>query len=201
MKIFKKSAEKIGTLIFTFPDGKKLYQVKEDYFERLPSEKLRIIQENSNYIAHLGISKTTLEAGHKMLRNLAYEISALTERKDKSELKKKAEDLGKLIDQIDTTRKEYDNTNEAIMVSLFDLFYFFEGEIPFVWSEESLEIKRYYLREYPYFRAFFFRKLNDYIADYRLTYQTSINIALAQSTVQELIKDWSHIGTSEASTI
>ena len=200
MRIFKKKADRYGTHIFTFPNGKKLFQIKEEYFEKLPAEKLRSIQENSNYIAFLGISKTTLEAGHSMIKRIANEISVLSDNKSKAEREKKIQDLNRVIDQIDTTRKEYDHTNEAIMVSLFDLFYYLEGETPFIWSEQNLEAKRYYLNEYPYFRSFFFQKLNDFTTGYKVTYQNCINLALAQSTIQEVVKDLNLTNTSEHKT-
>lgn len=187
--LFKKKVSKYGNIIFTFPDGKNVYQLKEEYFEKLPAKKLRYVQENSNYIAYLGISKSTLEVGHKMIKQTAYEISALTGKKDKAELQKKVEDLTKLVDQIDTTRKEYDGTNETIMVSLFDLFFYFDNEDPFLWSEESLELKRFYLNEYPYFRSFFFQQLNDYMKAYKITWQNCISFALAQTTIQEVAKE------------
>ena len=56
---FKKKINKYADHIFTFPNGKKLYQIKEDYFEKLPAKKLLWIQENSNYLAYLGVSKAT----------------------------------------------------------------------------------------------------------------------------------------------
>lgn len=190
-----------GKQIFTFPDGRKLYQVKDEYIERLPNKKLLYIQENANYIAHLDISKATLIAGHRMIERCAGEINALAYQKNTSEkIRNKTDELVKLVHQIDITRKEYDNTNEAILLSLFDLFFFFDNENPFEWSDETMERKRYYLNEFPIFRRFFFQKLNEYTVLYRSTFQNCINFALMQSTVQELVKDLSLIDTSEAKT-
>lgn len=190
-----------GKQIFTFPDGRKLYQVKDEYLERLPNKKLLYIQENANYIAHLDISKATLIAGHRMIERCAGEINALAYQKNTSEkIRNKTDELVKLVHQIDITRKEYDNTNEAILLSLFDLFFFFDNENPFEWSDETMERKRYYLNEFPIFRRFFFQKLNEYTVLYRSTFQNCINFALMQSTVQELVKDLSLIDTSEAKT-
>ena len=197
---FKKKSTRYGNHVFTFPDGKKLYQIKEDYFEKLPAAKLRTIQENSNYIAFLGISKSTLEAGHRMIKDKIYEIGLLSQKRDKTELNKTIEDAKKLIEGIDTTRKEYDGMNEAIMVSTFDLFYFFEGEDIFSTNEETLELKRHYLNEYPYFRNFFFQKLNGHLSDFKITYQNCINFALAQTAIQEVVKDLSLTDISESKT-
>ncbi len=197
---FKKKATRYGDHVFTFPDGRKLYQIKEDYFEKLPAAKLRTIQENSNYIAFLGISKSTLEAGHRMIKDKIYEIGLLSQKRDKTELNKTIEDAKKLIEGIDTTRKEYDGMNEAIMVSTFDLFYFFEGEDIFSTNEETLELKRHYLNEYPYFRNFFFQKLNGHLSDFKITYQNCINFALAQTAIQEVVKDLSLTDISESKT-
>jgi hypothetical protein len=199
--LFKKKPTKYGTHIFTFPNGKKLFQLKEDFFAKLPNTKLISIQENSNYIAHLGVSKTTMEAGHKMIKENAYEIKILSKSRGKtSELDKKCDDQIKLIEQIETTRKEYDNTNEAIMVSLFDLFFFFENENIFEKSDETLELKRHYLNEYPYFRNFFFQKLNDYTDIYKVTFQNCIHFALAQTAIQEIVKDLSLTSIVEPKT-
>jgi tRNA 2-selenouridine synthase SelU len=197
---FKKKATRYGDHVFTFPDGRKLYQIKEDYFEKLPAAKLRTIQENSNYIAFLGISKSTLEAGHRMIKDKIYEIGLLAQKRDKTELNKTIEDAKKLIEGIDTTRKEYDGMNEAIMVSTFDLFYFFDGEDIFRTNEETLELKRHYLNKYPYFRNFFFQKLNGRLSDFKITYQNCINFALAQTAIQEVVKDLSLTDISESKT-
>jgi hypothetical protein len=156
--LFRNKKSIYGKVIFTFPDGRKLYQVKDEYIERLPNKKLLYIQENANYIAHLDISKATLIAGHRMIERCAGEINALAYQKNTSEkIRNKTDELVKLVHQIDITRKEYDNTNEAILLSLFDLFFFFDNENPFEWSDETMERKRYYLNEFPIFRRFFFR--------------------------------------------
>lgn len=190
LRIFKKrKANKYGKHIFTFPKGERLYQLREEYFEKMPAKKLSYIQENSNYIAFLGVSKATLEAGHRMIKDHAYQITALTEFKDKQRIKDKCSDLVKLVNQIETTREEYDRTNEAIMVSLFDLFFFFEDENLLEWNEQTMERKRYFLNQYPYFKSFFFQKLNDYTSVYKATFQNCINYALIQSNVQEIVKD------------
>lgn len=202
--ILKKKHTRYGNLIFTFPNGQKVYQVKDEYFEMLPAKKLMFIQENSNYIAFLGISKHTLHAGHRKIKEQAYKIMAQSELRNKEELRNRCNDLVKLVDQIDTTREEYDKTNEAIMVSLFDLFFFLDNETPFEWSEESVERKRNLLNEYPYFRNFFFQKLNSFMSDYKVTLQNCINFALIQTQVQEVVKeiakDLSHTNTSEDKT-
>lgn len=202
MILFKKKDTnlKYGNHVFTFPDERKLYQIKEDYFEKLPAAKLISIQENSNYIAFLGISKSTLEAGHRMIKDKIFEIGILAQKRDKSELNKTIEDAKKLIEGIDTTRKEYDGTNEVIMVSTFDLFFFLDGENIFEKTEETMELKRHYLNTYPYFRSFFFRKLNDFLSDYKVTFQNSINISVTQTAIQEVVKDLSLTDLSESKT-
>ena len=80
---------KYGNHGCTFPDGRKLFQIKEEYFEKLPASKLRTIQENSNYRAYLGISKSTLEAGHRMIKDRIYEIGVFSTKKEKKKLNKK----------------------------------------------------------------------------------------------------------------
>jgi len=85
-------------------------------------------------------------------------------------------------------------------VSLFDLFFFFEDEDIFEKTDETLELKRYYLNQYPYFRNFFFQKLNDYTDIYKVTFQNCIHFALAQTAIQEVVKDFSLIDIVEPKT-
>jgi hypothetical protein len=85
LKYFKKdfTAKKYCDLFYTFPDGTKLYKIKDSYIEKLPAKKLLSIQENSNYIAFLGISKSMLEASQNKCERLSVECEILTERKAK----------------------------------------------------------------------------------------------------------------------
>lgn len=191
---------KIGNHIFTFPDGARLYQLKEEYFETVQNHKLRIIQENSNYIAHLGVSKSTLEAGIENIKKMSHEASALNSMRKREDVTKKLDDLVKAIEFIDLTRKEYDGTQETIMVSLFDLFFYFDGENPYIQDPITLEKKRYYLNEYPYFRNFFFQKLNDYSEACKVTFKNSILFASAQTAIQEILKDSSLTNIKDSKT-
>jgi len=202
MNIFKrfKKAHRAGKLIFTFPDGRKVYQIKDEYLEKLPAQKLRTIQENANYIAYLGVSKHTLIEGQKMIKNLAYEARALSGTRDRTKAQEKIDDLIRITEQMEVTRQMYDGTNETILVSTFDLFFFFDDEEPFEWSEETLERKRHYLNEYPYFRSFFFQKASAYMGDYKDILLNVINFALVQTQIQELAKQWNPTSTSESKT-
>lgn len=201
INIFKKKIDRYGTHIFTFPNGKKLYQVKEDYFEKLPAKKLLTIQENSNYIAYLGISKATLEVGLNKLKEKAYEAKSHVKDRDKTQLEFILEEQVRLIEQMQTNRKEYDGTSEAILVSLFDLFFYFDDDDIFEFSEQSMERKRFYLNEYPYFRSFFFQRLNAYMMAYKITLENCIHYALAQSTIQEVVRDLSLTNIKYSKTI
>lgn len=198
---FKKKINKYADHIFTFPNGKKLYQIKEDYFEKLPGKKLLWIQENSNYLAYLGVSKATLEVGLRKVKEKSHEAKAYSRDRDKTKLDNILDEQVRLIEQMETNRKEYDGTNEAILVSLFDLFFLFEDENVFEYSEQSLEVKRYYLNEYPYFRSFFFQRLKSYMMAYKITLENCIHYALAQSTIQEIVKDLSLTDISDSKTI
>lgn len=188
LNYFKKKTKPQGKHIFTFPDGRKLMQINDEDLERLPSEKLRTIQENANYIAYLGISKHTLIEAHKMVKNTAYEARVLAGGRDKAATQNKIDDIIKVIEQMDITRTTFDGINETILVSTFDLFFFFEDENPFTWSTESLERKRKYLNDYPFFRSFFFQKASEYMGDYSSILSNATRYALAQTQAQEIVR-------------
>lgn len=194
----RKRAERFGKHIFTFPDGQRLYQLKEDYFEKLPNAKLEYIQENANYIAHLGISKYTLFSAVDKVKSLQEEVKALIRLKQ--DPTKQIEQIDKILGFIDSNTKDYEEKQKHIVVSLFDMFFFFEDEDIFKWSEEALEKKRQYLDDYPYFRNFFFRKLEDYQTVYKVTFQSAIRYAIAQTGIQEAIRDWDFTNISEDAT-
>jgi len=196
--INKRRSNKFGNHIFTFPDGAKLYQLKEDYFERLPNAKLEYIQENANYIAHLGISKHTLFSAVKKLKDLQEEVKALVRLKQPAD--KQFTNIDKILHYIDGNIKDYEKTQQHVVVSLFDMFFFFEDEDIFTWSEEALEKKRNYLDEYPYFRNFFFRKLEDFQTAYKLTFDYATQYAIRQTGIQEVIKDLDFTNINEAAT-
>ena len=148
---------KHGTLFFTFPNGEKLYLLNESEFESIKNTKLIHIHEYANYIAHLGVSKSTLQNAISKLKMIQYEILALSEMKDKSKLREKIQESITSIAFIDNTQREYDEISDIIMLSMFDLFFYFDGENPFVKSFEMLEKKKYMLAQYPQFRHFFFK--------------------------------------------
>lgn len=191
-------AKKFGMHIFTFPDGERLYQLREDYFERLPNAKLEYIQENANYIAYLGISKHTLYAAIDKIADLTEQIkSVVSLKQDPAKL---IESQKKVLGYIRDNTANYDKTQEHIIVSLFDMFFFFEDENIFAWSEEALEKKRHYLNEYPYFRNFFLRRLESYQTTFRVTYESAIRLAIQQTAIQEVIRDMTFTDTSETET-
>jgi hypothetical protein len=214
MKLLNKyRANKYGKHIFNFPDKQRLYQLKEDYFEKLPSYKLEYIQENTNYIAHLGVAKHTLNAANEKTISEADKVGALLPvyTPDKKQFIISADDLERAhqsLANIKTTQAyvktnigEYDKTNEHIIVSLFDMFFFFEDENIFEFTEEALEKKRYYLKEYPYFRNFFFRKLESYISDYKITYDNCTRFAILQTGIQEVVRGLDFTSIQEAGTV
>ena len=194
----KRKAIKHGTMIFTFPDGERLYQLKEDYFEKLPNAKLEYIQENANYIAHLGISKYTLFSAVKKVRELQEEVKALIRLKQ--DPTKQIGQIDKILGYIDGNTRDYEKTQSQVVISLFDMFFFFEDEDIFTWSEEALEKKKWYLDNFPYFKNFFFRKLEDYQTAYKITFESAIRYAIQQAGIQEAIKDWDFTSIKEAGT-
>lgn len=194
----RRRAEKFGKEVFRFPDGATLYQLKEDYFEKLPNAKLEYIQENANYIAHLGISKYTLFSAIKKVKELQDEVKALIRLKQ--DPTRQIEQIDKVLGYIDSNTKDYEEKQRHIVISLFDMFFFFEDEDIFKWSEEALEKKRQYLDDYPYFRNFFFRKLEDYQTVYKVTFQSAIRYAIQQTGIQEVIKDWDFTSIKEPGT-
>lgn len=196
--------KRFGNHIFTFPDGQKLYQLKEDHFEKLPNVKLEYIQENTNYIAHLGVSKQTLFAAVDKTETRLNEMSVVMKMKG---YKDSQIDLARLLGEALTVIKyiksntaENEKIQEHILVSMFDMFFFFEGENIFEWSEEALEKKRFYLNEYPYFRNFFFRKLENYSTAYKDTYDNVIRYAIIQTGIQSVIQDLIFTDLQEAKT-
>ena len=189
---------KYGSLFFTFPNGEKLYLLNESEFESIQNTKLIHIQENANYIAHLGVSKSTLQNAVSRLKMIQYEILALSEMKDKSKLREKIQESITSISFIDNTQREYDEISDIIMLSMFDLFFYFDGENPFIKSFEMLEKKKYMLAQYPQFRHFFFQKLNNYITASKITYQNAIHFALIQTQIQEVVKDLQYTTISDS---
>jgi len=201
MGIFHRyKVNKYGTHIFTFPDKKKLYQLKEDHFEKLPNYKLEYIQENSNYIANLGVGKQTLLVANNKSISLNDQVNALIDLKKYDEAKKKLAEQKTTLTYIGVNVEETEKTQEHILVTMFDMFFYFDDEPMFKFSEESLERKRYYLNEYPYFRNFFFRKLENYSTAYKDTYENVIRYAIIQTGIQSVIQDLIFTDLQEAKT-
>ena len=137
-----------------------------------------------------------MEAAHRTIKQKAFELFGYVELDNKAKLQERCNDIVKVVEALDSTRLEYDNTNETIMLSLFDLFFFFDNETPLTYSEQSLEQKRYYLNEYPFFRNFFFQKLNDFTSAYKVILQNVINFALIQTRVAQEVAEISKELTS-----
>jgi len=200
LKYFKKdfTAKKYCDLFYTFPDGTKLYKIKDSYIEKLPAKKLLSIQENSNYIAFLGISKSMLEASQNKCERLSIECEILTERKAKhTEILAKQKELTSTIQAQKISKSEYDNAISTVMLSIFEMFFYFEKEPLFVNDEFWTEKKREYLNKYPSLRVFFFKSLESYTSDLKITWDNAINLAVAQTTIQELIKQLAYTTTED----
>jgi len=200
LKYFKKdfTAKKYCDLFYTFPDGTKLYKIKDSYIEKLPAKKLLSIQENSNYIAFLGISKSMLEASQNKCERLSVECEILTERKAKhTEILAKQKELTSTIQAQKISKSEYDNAISTVMLSIFEMFFYFEKEPLFVNDEFWTEKKREYLNKYPSLRVFFFKSLESYTSDLKITWDNVINLAVAQTTIQELIKQLAYTTTED----
>jgi|DEB19_MinimDraft_2_1074335.scaffolds.fasta_scaffold00304_13 hypothetical protein len=200
LKYFKKdfTAKKYCDLFYTFPDGTKLYKIKDSYIEKLPAKKLLSIQENSNYIAFLGISKSMLEASQNKCERLSVECEILTERKAKhTEILAKQKELTSTIQAQKISKSEYDNAISTVMLSIFEMFFYFEKEPLFVNDEFWTEKKREYLNKYPSLRVFFFKSLESYTSDLKITWDNAINLAVAQTTIQELIKQLAYTTTED----
>ncbi len=200
LKYFKKdfTAKKYCDLFYTFPDGTKIYKIKDSYIEKLPAKKLLSIQENSNYIAFLGISKSMLEASQNKCERLSVECEILTERKAKhTEILAKQKELTSTIQAQKISKSEYDNAISTVMLSIFEMFFYFEKEPLFVNDEFWTEKKREYLNKYPSLRVFFFKSLESYTSDLKITWDNVINLAVAQTTIQELIKQLAYTTTED----
>lgn len=179
---FKKNYKKSGDLFFTFPDGEKLYRIKDSEAIRLPNKLLQAIQENSNYISYLGLTKANLNVSVKKMKEKMPEYKH-THNEDTYQ------DIMKILDFIDVSGREYDRASQAILVNLFDLYFYFENENPFEKTDETLEKKKYYLDNYVYFQNFFFQNLKQHFKDYMITLEDSISYAILQTSLTQFIKD------------
>jgi len=198
--IFKKdfTAKKYCDLFYTFPDGTKIYKIKDSYIEKLPAKKLLSIQENSNYIAFLGISKSMLEASQDKCERLSIECEILTEKKAKhAEILAKQKELTSTIQAQKISKSEYDNSISTVMLSIFEMFFYFEKEPLFVNDEFWTEKKRDLLNKYPSLRGFFFKSLENYTTDLKVTWHNATNLAVAQTSIQELIKQLAYTTTED----
>jgi len=201
LNIFKRkfTAKKYCDFFYKFPDGTKIYKLKEDYFEKLPAKKLLSIQENSNYVAFLGISKSMLEASQEKIERLSIEAEILTEKRSKNaEILAKQKEVTEAIRAQKVTKTEYDNTISTILLSVFEMFFYFENEPLFASDVEFwTEKKRDYLNKYPSLRGFFFKSLESFTSDLKITYSNVINLAVAQTAIQELIKQLASTNLSD----
>jgi len=164
---------KYGELIFTFPNGKRLYIIKDKALQNLSAKEYRILQENHNYLAYLGITKTNLTA---MLKNL--------DSNSNDSLKVK-----EIVKVAERSYGEFDRATELMILNTFDMFFFFEDEDIFVKSDEILERKRYYLNEYPFFNNFFFQLVKKKFPNLTDTWNMSIQFALAVTTLNVIVKE------------
>ena len=200
LKYFKKdfTAKKFCDLFYTFPDGTKIYKIKDSYIEKLPAKKLLSIQENSNYIAFLGISKSMLEASQDKCERLSIECEILTEKKAKhAEILAKQKELTSTIQAQKISKSEYDNAISTVMLSIFEMFFYFEKEPLFVNDEFWTEKKRELLNKYPSLRGFFFKSLENHTTDLKVTWHNATNLAVAQTSIQELIKQLVYTTTED----
>ncbi len=194
--MFKKFRKKIsaitkGDLIFTFPNGEKLYLLKDDYLVRLPNEKYQMIQENQNYLAFLGLTKTNLIAMNKKLTELSEQlkIEVQVAKRGISNLQN-IENISKSIEEISLFAPkqlgEFDRANELLITNTFDFYFFFEDEDPLIKNEQTLERKRFYLKEYPFFNGFFLQILKKNKKISQDTYSESIQFVLMSATLEEI---------------
>lgn len=187
MKLFNRIKQyQYGTLEFTFPDGKKLYRLKEEYIQKLPAEKILDIQANNNSLAFLGVAKDTLGAAVSKINNGVKEAKILY--KKGMDVTGHLEEIDTISTYIDINVKEHERIQEHIVVSILDMFFFFDGESYFEKSLQTMELKRHYLRTYPYFSSFFFQKVENYLTAYGLALKNCTQTALVLTTITELSK-------------
>lgn len=194
----KYRANKYGELFFTFPDGEKVYKLKEDFHERLPREKLKFIEENTNFIAQVGVSANIIKVSMVKALELNREIKAHND--SKLDASKKIDEQHTVLKFVVEGTEMHMEKTEDIMVTMFDMFFFFEGENVFEQSEEDLEKKRHYLNEYPYYKGFFLRQLEMHSGIYRNTLNSVIQYAILQTSLLEAVRAWEFTNTSEQET-
>ncbi len=200
LKYFKKdfTAKKYCDLFYTFPDGTKIYKIKDSYIEKLPAKKLLSIQENTNYIVRLGVSKSILEVSQEKIERLSIECEIMTERKAKhTEILAKQKELTGYIKAQRLSIAEDSNTTSTILLSIFEMFFYFEDEPLFVNDEFWTEKKRDLLNKYPSLRGFFFKSLENYTTDLNITWKNVTSFAVAQTTIQEFIKQLKYTNTED----
>lgn len=187
--MFKKIKDKLfitrfGELVFTFPNGKKLYTIKDNSLHKIPAKNYNQLQENHNYLAFLGATKANIIANNKL-------IADYCSRGLKGE--NTYESINKLIGTRDIFLTEYDSAIERLVLNTFDAFFFFENENPFETNEakraKTLELKRKYLNDYPYFNSFFFQLVKKRYKNLLDIWSESIDFALAQITLSQMIKE------------
>lgn len=191
-----------GEQKFKFPDGKKLYLIKDNYLHKLSAKLYQDIQENHNYLSYLGVSKTNFVASHENIDKYSAELELELDigNRTKFDYNKLKSINKKIRDAVIFNKKQYkefDNANEILMLNVFDLYYFFEDENPFKKNAETLERKRYYLDKYPYFKGFFLQELKknkNYCND---TWNELTQFVLSRATLMAIKEELTYSNLAE----
>lgn len=181
-----------GELFFTFPDGKKLFRVKDSDLLKLPAKQFLNIQENSNYLGFLGVTKQNLQIS---VKNLDERFTKIEQSQNLDEIKAINLECQKVTEFLRINTSEFDRISDAIALNLFDLFFYFQGENPIERNFESLERKRYYLDTYPYFKVFFFQEVRKYYKDFTPSLLNYIDFALFQMEIFNKINSLTPLNT------
>jgi len=193
MHIFKRNFIK-GELFFTFPDGKKLFRVKDSDLLKLPAKQFLNIQENSNYLGFLGVTKQNLQIS---VKNLDERFAKIEQSQNIEEINVIISECKKVTEFLKINTSEFDRASDAIALNLFDLFFYFQGENPIERSFESMELKKYYLDTYPYFKVFFFQEVQKYYKDFAPSLLNYIDFALFQMDIFTKINSLNHINMQQ----
>jgi len=179
LNIFKRNFIK-GDLFFTFPDGKKLFKVKDADLSKLPAKHFLAIQENSNYLAFLGVTKENLQNAVNRIDKNTFLLDIST---DFNEVKRLSGEIRSVTHFLKINTSEFDRASDAIALNLFDLFFYFQGENPIQKTMETMELKKYYLDTYPFFKVFFFQEVRKHFTDFMPTLKPYIDFALLQMEI------------------
>lgn len=177
--IFKKKKH-----IKMLPDGTYVYCVDEDKMHKLPIQKILNIQEALNYISLIGVDKHTHSEAIKRIKD------NIVKYMDSKEINLLL-DAMTYIDYIDGNMDKHNNTIATVNAMVFDLFYYLDGEDPFVYSEDTLNRKKELLKKYPLEMSFFFRKteVTTFMRNYGLTLNGGIQIAALQSVMLRELRE------------